>query len=65
MKTMNEINNIICHVMTDNDFDHVLEAAYDRDDLDKRVAYNGKRRLVRALNKYGLTLTEWDAWDAM
>jgi len=65
MKTMNEINNIICHVMTDNDFDRILEAAYDRDDTDKRVAYNGKRRLVRALNKYGLTLNEWDAWDAM
>ena len=65
MKTMNEINNIICHVMTDNDFDRILEAAYDRDDTDKRIAYNGKRRLVRALNKYGLTLNEWDAWDAM
>ena len=62
MKTMKEIDTIICTVMTDAQFDHLQEAQYDRWDLDSRVAHNGQRRLVRGLAKFGLTVADWDAW---
>ena len=60
MKTINEINNIICNVMTDNQFAHLQDADYDRWDIDAKIARNGLRRLA----KFGLTVAEWDAWDA-
>jgi hypothetical protein len=64
MKEMNMIDNIICNVMTDGEFDHLQEAEFDRWDLDARVARNGLRRLSYGLGKFGLTVAEWDAWHA-
>ena len=64
MKTMKEINTIICNVMTDAQFDHLQDAEYDRWDLDPKTARNGLRRLAYGLAKFGLTVAEWDAWDA-
>lgn len=64
MKSMNEINNIICDVMTDAQFDHLNAAEFDRWDLDPRVARNGLRRLAYGLAKFGLTVADWDAWRA-
>jgi hypothetical protein len=60
---MNEINTIICDVITDEEFDRLQDADYDRWDLDRRVARNGLARLTRRLAKYGLTVAEWDAWS--
>ena len=62
MKTMTEIDNIICNIMTDEDFDKAQNAQYDRWDLDSRTARNGKARLTRRLARYGLTVEDWDAW---
>lgn len=64
MKNMKEINNTICNVMTDEQFAHLQDADYDRWDLDRKVARNGLRRLTYGLKKFGLTVAEWDAWDA-
>ena len=63
MKTMTEINNIICNIMTDKDFDKAQDAQYDRWDLNSRIARNGKARLIRLLTRYGLTVADWDAWS--
>lgn len=63
MKTMKEIDNIICNVMTDAQFDHLQDAEYDRWDIDSKTARNGLRRLTYGLAKFGLTVAEWDAWD--
>lgn len=63
MKTMNEIANIICNVITDEEFDRLQDAEYDRWDTDRRIARNGLARLTRRLAKYGLTVAEWDAWS--
>lgn len=63
MKTMNEITNIICNVITDEEFDRLQNAEYDRWDTDRRIARNGLARLTRRLAKYGLTVAEWDAWS--
>jgi hypothetical protein len=60
---MNEINTIICDVITDEEFDRLQDADYDPWDLDRRVARNGLARLTRRLAKYGLTVAEWDAWS--
>lgn len=62
MKNMNEIANIICNVITDEEFDRLQNAEYDRWDTDRRIARNGLARLTRRLAKYGLTVAEWDAW---
>lgn len=64
MKTYAEIDHIICDVMTDAQFDHLQDAEFDRWSLDSRVARNGLRRLAYGLAKVGLTVAEWDAWDA-
>lgn len=65
MKTLELITYIICHVMTDDDFDQINGFdQWDRDDDDKRVAYNGLRRLRRHLAKYNLTVEEWDLFRA-
>lgn len=64
MKNINEIDTIICDVMTDADFDKIQNAQYDRWDLDRRVAKNGMARLTRRLARYGLTVADWDAWRA-
>ena len=64
MKTYEEIDRILCDVMTDDVFDKCLDDDFDRHSLDRRVARNGKARLIRRLAKYGLTVAEWDAWDA-
>ncbi len=63
MKTMTEISNIICNVMTDAQFDRINNAQYDSWDLDREVARNGRRRFLAGLKKFGLTEAEWDAWD--
>ena len=63
MKNMNEIANIICNVITDEEFDRLQDAEYDRWDTDRRIARNGLARLTRRLAKYGLTVAEWDAWS--
>lgn len=60
--TMKEIDRIICTVMTDEQFDHLQDAQYDRWDLDARTAHNGQRRLARGLAQFGLTVADWDAW---
>lgn len=64
MKSMKEINHIICRVISDEEFERLQDAEFDRFDLDRRVARNGLARLTRRLAKYGLTVAEWDAWDA-
>ena len=63
MKDMKEIANIICKVISDDEFEKLLNDDSDRWDLDKRIARNGMARLTRRLAKYGLTVAEWDAWD--
>lgn len=63
MKNMNEIANIICNVVTDEEFERLQDAEYDRWDTDRRIARNGLARLTRRLAKYGLTVAEWDAWS--
>ena len=63
MKNIREIANIICKVISDDEFEKLLNDDYDRWNLDKRVARNGMARLTRRLAKYGLTVAEWDAWD--
>lgn len=64
MKTMKEVNHIICNVMTDEQFDRLQDAEWDRFSLDRKTARNGLRRLTYHLKKFGLTVAEWDAWDA-
>ena len=64
MKTIEEINTILCHEVSDEEFEILLDAEYDRLDLDRRIARNGLARLTRHLAKHGLTVAEWDAWDA-
>lgn len=64
MKTMTEIAHIISDVMTDDQFDHLQNAEFDRWDLDSKTARNGLRRLTYGLAKFGLTVAEWDAWTA-
>ena len=64
MKTMTEIAHIICDVMTDDQFDRLQNAEFDRWDLDRKTARNGLRRLTYGLAKFGLTVAEWDAWSA-
>ena len=61
MKTMNEINTIICE-MSDEQFEILQNAEFDAWDLDSRISRNGKRRLAYNLRKVGLTVAEWDAW---
>ena len=63
MKDMKEIANIICNMISDEEYDKLLNDDYDRWDLDRRIAKNGMARLTRRLAKYGLTVAEWDAWD--
>lgn len=59
---MKNVDTIICKVMTDKDFDTIQNAQYDRWEMDRRIARNGMRRLVYNLNKYGLTVEDWDRW---
>lgn len=63
MKKYEEIDNIICKTISDEEFEKLLNDDFDRWDLDKRIARNGMARLTRRLAKYGLTVAEWEAWD--
>ena len=46
MKTMKEITNIICNIISDAEFDRLQNAEYDRWDIDSKVSRNGKARLT-------------------
>jgi hypothetical protein len=62
MKSLKEIHEII-NRMPMSLFNEILDAEYDSESLDYTVARPAYFRLLKALDKAGLTWEEWKAWD--
>ena len=62
MKTYEAVSAII-DTMPEDEFQKLCKDDFDQWDSDRRIARNGKARLLRRLAKYGLTLADWEVWE--
>lgn len=62
MKSRKEIHEIIDR-MPMSLFNEILDAEGDSENLDYRIARPAYFRLLRVLDKAGLTWEEWKAWS--